>query len=732
MNHLTSHIAVDSQPPPDPSLLQFTWRTVVVAMRCWWKLAVPAAVACALAAAIAIYLLHTPKYTADAWLLIKNKPDVILKEVDAGSQRFIQNQLEIIRSPRLLGPLASKPEIASAPEFRYEQDITLALARMLKTMPRGESDIYVVSFTSESPEHAELIVREVVDAYLVFNRKLDSEQQNQILRLLQDQREARYEEMNELREKVRTLSMELTGVDPFTKSSTGQEQSKADSSMAALQTDIVRYEVGQDILSAHIRAEEEKQGLTETVLPIDERERIRGQIEAHPTNVAFQARIDQLQKKQAAFRRTSLRVEENPLYRQLMAELKAEEDAQRSWAEGLESDLAESALRTRAVAADEKLQALRTEYALGATRLKILNEKFEQRMDSAKQITGDSLGLEFHRAKLDQVTKVHDEISSRILALTTEQRAPERVLPFKEAKLPIRPDETVPWKNLGLAATLAFLCPFGLIVLWEHFFPRVSSRDQVTRGHRISVVGEVAAVPSQRFTFRPGARARAALLFEESVDNLRTYLSLVEPSQDQRVIAITSAISGEGKSSLSAQLAISLEQASGNSTLIIDGDMRFPGQHDRFGVAPGPGLVEVLSNKCSLEEAIVASPLHSVFVLPAGFLTSSPHRLLNNGSFAELLRELRTRYHHVVIDTPPILPASEALVMARAADAAVLCMRRDYSRLDQVQEAQERMDSAQVHTLGAVLNGIPLSHYSRKYTDYLYRPKLEAAGAGSA
>lgn len=729
MNHLTT----DTQVVADPTLLQFTWRTVVVALRCWWKAVVPAAIACALAAAGLVYLLHKPKYTSDAWLLIKNKPDVILREIDSGSQRFIQNQLEIIRSPRLLGPLASNPEIAATPEFRHEQDITRALARNLKTMPKGESDIYVVSFTSTSPKHAELIVREVVDAYLAFNRKLDSEQHTQILRLLQDQREARYTEMNELREKVRNLSMELTGDDPFIKGAGSQEQSKANSSIAALQTDIVRYEVAQDILAAHIRAEEEKQTLADEELPIEEKDRIDWEIENHPTNEDYQDRIEALRKKLAKFERTSRQPDKYAPYQQLLAEIKAEEEGQQKWAQQFRDKLTAAAARSRNVTAVEKLKALKTELALGAKRLELLNEKFEERIGTAKRVTGDSLGLEFHRAKLDQVTKVHEEISSRILAITTEQRAPERVLPFKEATLPIRPDETIPWKNLVLAATLAFSCPFVFVVLWEHFFPRVSSRDQVTRGHRISVVGEVAALPRpRRFALGHRSCGRAAHLFEESVDSLRTYLTLVEPTEDLRTLAITSAISGEGKSSLSAQLAISLEQASGNPTLIIDGDMRFPNQHERFGVPNGLGLADVLSKKCSLEEAIVASPLHSVMVLPAGCLTGSPHRLLNNGSFAGLLQQLRTRYRHIIIDTPPILPASEALVMARAADAAVLCMRRDYSRLDQVQDAHDRMEAARVHTVGAVLNGIPLSHYSRKYSDYPYRARLEPVGSATA
>src|SRR5438874_2205345 len=107
----------------ESTLLQFTVQTVVVALRCWWKVMTPVALLCALVAGGITYLLHTPKYTSEAWLLIKDKPDVILRQIETGPQRFIQNQLEIIRSPRLLGPLASNPEIVDTPELRDEQDI---------------------------------------------------------------------------------------------------------------------------------------------------------------------------------------------------------------------------------------------------------------------------------------------------------------------------------------------------------------------------------------------------------------------------------------------------------------------------------------------------------------------------------------------------------------------------------------------------------------------------------
>lgn len=708
-------------PGDESTLLQFSVRTVVVALRCWWKVATPVALLLAIAAGFAVYFLHKPKYTADAWLLIKDKPDVILREVASDSQRFIQNQMEIIRSPRLLGPLASDPKIVSTPELRKEVDVTRALASRLKITPRGESDIYAVSFTSQSPEKAELIVREVVNAYLAFTRKVDSEQQNQIIRLLEDQREARYQEMTDLRETVRELSMQITGVDPFRAGNAAEEPSKLNAAMASLQADLIRYETAQAVVAAHIKAEEENQAKEEEEVELNEPETMK-QIESNPSYVARREKIEEMKRKENEYARTGRSLSSNGVYRQLQNDIAAETKALDRFVSEMREQMKKSVERQHNWERAAKIKTLRAEYATGETRLKILRDNFERFMGTARQTTGDSLGLEFQKAKLEQVTKIHDEISARILAITTEQRAPERVMQFKEASLPKRPDATIPWKNIGMAAGASFFFPFALAILWEHFFRRVSCRSQVESANQIAVVGEVTALPSRYGRQIPTTRPsqRDYLLFEESVDSLRTYLDIVDGSCSSRVLAVTSAISGEGKTSLSSQLAVSIERATANPILVIDGDMRSPDVHERFNVPLSPGLAELLAGDCSIDEVIKPTCRENVFVIPAGTLSTSPHRLLKNGAFGRLLDDLRGRFGHVIVDTPPILPASEALVLARSADAAVICMRRDYSRLDQVQEAQARMAAGKVKTIGAVINGIPMSHYARKYGCYLY------------
>jgi polysaccharide biosynthesis transport protein len=307
------------------------------------------------------------------------------------------------------------------------------------------------------------------------------------------------------------------------------------------------------------------------------------------------------------------------------------------------------------------------------------------------------------------------------MGLQVERQAPVGIDLLQGARVPVRPDEEIPLKKMLMAALAAMMVPFGLAVGTEMLFGRVSSRRQLESIGQLSVVGEIANLP-RRAPKRLGddSRNKDVQLFEESINGLRTYLTLVESTRGRKVLAVTSSISREGKTSLAAQLAVSVAGSTGKPTLLIDGDMRSPDIHRIFEVDCGPGLSEVLAGTCRLEEAIETDFSDRLHLLTAGQLTVSPHQLIASGGFDELIEKLRGMYEHIIIDTPPILPASEALVMARAADAAIICVRRDYSRFDQVTETHNRLVASGVRIAGAVLNGVPTQHYAYRYGSYYY------------
>jgi capsular exopolysaccharide synthesis family protein len=338
-----------------------------------------------------------------------------------------------------------------------------------------------------------------------------------------------------------------------------------------------------------------------------------------------------------------------------------------------------------------------------------------------EQLSGESLNLKFKKDELAEAQAVLARISDRLIALQTERWAPTRVIWHEPAKAPQVPIEVLPYRSMSVAGLTAFLLPFVLAVIWEVRARRIICPDDLEQQLHLAVLGEIARLPTRPRTDARAVETRVGSelrIFEESVDSLRTTLTLSESLRDMRILAITSAANHEGKTSVASQLAMSLARATGKMTLLIDGDMRSPDVHQVFGVSRGPGLAEVLSNECALPDAIVATQNPNVQLLPAGKLKVSPHRLLGNGAWKSLLAQIPSSYGYVIIDTPPVLAASEALVLSKHADAILICVMRDVSRADQVRKATNLLTAAGGSPIGTVLNGVPIRSYKYYYGTY--------------
>ncbi len=278
--------------------------------------------------------------------------------------------------------------------------------------------------------------------------------------------------------------------------------------------------------------------------------------------------------------------------------------------------------------------------------------KFTRANKDRKDLSDDNLNLKIKRDELAEAQAVVSRINDRVVALNTEQNAPLRVNLVDDAKPPQDPIEVKPYRNMFMAGLIGFCFPFALAIAWEIRARRIGCPEDLERQLHLAVLGEIARLPSRGHANPRSERARIGAelrVFEESVDSLRTALTLSDDLRNMRILAITSAANHEGKTSVASQLALSLARATGKTTLLIDGDMRSPDVHQVFGVARGPGLAEVLSAECTLGDAIVATHNPNVHLLPAGRLKVSPHRLLGNGAWKSLLAQvpekLRLRDH---------------------------------------------------------------------------------------
>ena len=239
------------------------------------------------------------------------------------------------------------------------------------------------------------------------------------------------------------------------------------------------------------------------------------------------------------------------------------------------------------------------------------------------------------------------------------------------------------------------------------------------------MLGEVARFPVRHVAGKqpslPPRLQREMYIFAESIDSLRTNLMLSENlgvNGQRRVIAICSAASGEGKTSIAAYLAVSIAEATKQPTLVIDADLRSPDIADFYGVPAHPGVAEVLDGKASIAEAIHRVGQSHTYVLPAGKHHVNPHHVLHGEKIDKLLVSLRQKFSTIVVDTPPILGASESLVYAKAADLVVFCSLADVSRVKQMRLAVDRLHSTGANLVGTVLSGVPVSRYVYSYGSY--------------
>jgi capsular exopolysaccharide synthesis family protein len=152
--------------------------------------------------------------------------------------------------------------------------------------------------------------------------------------------------------------------------------------------------------------------------------------------------------------------------------------------------------------------------------------------------------------------------------------------------------------------------------------------------------------------------------------------------------------------------------------LLIDGDMRSPDLHSVFETGNDVGLAEILAGEATWQQAATPVLNERLDLIPAGILQKSPHELVARGAFAKLLHELREHYDTILIDTPPVLAAGEALALAAASDATVICAMQNKSCKHQIMEAVDRLSSAGANPIGMVLNGVPISRYAYAYGHY--------------
>ncbi|MFB7843210.1 polysaccharide biosynthesis tyrosine autokinase [Microbacterium sp. NPDC056052] len=299
--------------------------------------------------------------------------------------------------------------------------------------------------------------------------------------------------------------------------------------------------------------------------------------------------------------------------------------------------------------------------------------------------------------------------------------------PIDSARLPDSPSSPNTRLALALGALIGLAVAVGYGLLRYTLDRRIRSVEQVERETGRPVVGTIPeektfTADNRLLPFDGGTSSTSdnAHLFGigEAMRELRTNLQYMDVDNPPRIIVVTSPLPGDGKSTIASNLAVTLA-SSGQPVVLIDGDLRRPMIDTVFGLPKGAGISDVLAGRATIAEVAQRFGNGQLLVVAAGKVPPNPSEVLGSARMRELLKSI-AREAIVIVDAPPLIPVTDAAVLAHSADGAVIVGTVGKTTFEVLGKAIGNLDRAGARALGLVLNRVPRRGSGAAYYGYQY------------
>lgn len=281
---------------------------------------------------------------------------------------------------------------------------------------------------------------------------------------------------------------------------------------------------------------------------------------------------------------------------------------------------------------------------------------------------------------------------------------PESIVALERATLAIALNQ-LPLK-LAVAATVGLMLGFGLLVIWERSDDRLSSLNELKEQFEETVVAQVPQVPgvSRRRPLKPISANDERSIFAESIRHVYSALQFRDGNgRAPKYLLVTSAVPDEGKSTIAANLAMTMALA-GSRVLLIDTDLTRGALHQTFGAPVAPGLVELFTQALPFEKVVTSVAHPNLHLIPRGQMNELPHSFYLNPAQCKQLKEWATSFDYVIFDSAPVFAGADAATLAPQMDGVFIVVRRRYSRAGVLTQALEMLYQRRAKVLGFVFN----------------------------
>ncbi len=343
------------------------------------------------------------------------------------------------------------------------------------------------------------------------------------------------------------------------------------------------------------------------------------------------------------------------------------------------------------VAIGNKLQLVQTERANLQNRLTQLPLQQQPLTALIRQREETAASLKFLQSKLEE-------------ARIAEAQKVSNVQVIQAAKQPTKPTSPKPKVIFSLAAGFGAFLAIGVVLLLEVMDNTLRDASEAEELLQLSLVGVLPRLPSKTLVLQPAER------FLDNASLIEPYRTLFKTlefrsSENLKLIVVTSAISGEGKSIVASHLGAVSAMLS-RRTLIIDADLRRPTQHTLFNLPPKPGINNVIEGEKSLLNSVQKTDIENLSVLTCGDLHGRPSQLLESAAMKSLISEAADYYDFVVIDTPPLSACSDAATLGRYSEGVLMVTRPNFTVKEVLQRAVSELTQNHIPIVGVVVNGM--------------------------
>jgi capsular exopolysaccharide synthesis family protein len=363
--------------------------------------------------------------------------------------------------------------------------------------------------------------------------------------------------------------------------------------------------------------------------------------------------------------------------------------------------------------------SVRAEYVAAKAK----EEGLQQSLDQQQQA---SLGLDrkmMDYAQLEREAAGNRQLYETLLARSKETSAAgeyrgTNIQVLDRAEVPRAP--VLPQTGRDLLVAMAGGCAFAFALAFgfEYFDSRIKVPEEIKTYLHLPFLGMIPTF------LGPDHNGEAPLLhadtppaFSEAIRAVRTAVLFSTAEDGARSVVVTSTGPHEGKTLVSSSLAITLAQA-GQRTIVVDADMRRPRMHEALGRSQEPGLSNVLVGEAGLADAARPTSVPNLTFLAAGHIPPNPVELLCSPKYQELIAELKRQYDWVVIDAPPVMPVTDAAVVANTAGGVLFVVGSEMTPRQNAAAAVEQLRGANAKFIGAVLNRVNVQRHSYYYSPY--------------